>query len=71
MTLFFAAVDEFCDFVSQSFILHEPSVREGGVDSGDDGWGEGSRMYRWLCWSMRYGGGFEEVGGSLDKVGFP
>jgi len=69
-TFFLAIVDKLCNIVGQPFILHVVDIGEGGMDSSDDGWGKGSRMYRWLCWSIRYGGGVEEVGGPLDKVCF-
>jgi len=68
--LFLATVDKLCNFIGQPFVLHEAGVREGGADGGDDGKGEGSCIYRWPCWSIRYGGGVEEIGASLDKMCF-
>ena len=49
VTLFLVAVDKLHNFISQSLVLHEAGVGEGRVDGGDDGWGEGLHMYRWLC----------------------
>jgi len=57
--------------VGQPLVLHVIDIGEGGADSGEDSRGEGSRMYRWPCWSMRYGRSVEEAGSSLDEVGFP
>jgi len=69
--LLFPLANKLRNIVGQPFVLHVIDVGEGGADSGEDGRGEGSHMYRWLCWSMRYGGSVEEAGGSLDEVGFP
>ena len=70
-TFFLAVADKFRNVVGQPLVLHVVDIGEGGADSGEDGRGEGSCMYRWLCWSMRYGGSVEETGGSLNEVGFP
>jgi len=70
-TFLFTVIDKFHNVVGQPFVLHVVDVREGGADGGDDGWGEGSRMYRWPCWSMWYSGSVEKTRGSLDEVGLP
>ena len=70
-TFLFLFANKVRNVVGQPFVLHVIDVGEGGADSGEDGGGEGSRMYRWPCWSMWYGGSVEEAGGSLDEVGFP
>jgi len=67
-TFLLAVVNEFCKVVSQPFILHVPGFGKGRMDDANDGWGEGSCMYRWLCGLMRYGRRVEKVGSPMDKV---
>jgi len=71
MALLFPLANKLRKVIGQPFVLHVVDVGEGGADSGEDGGGEGLCMYRWSCWSMRYGGSVEEAGGSLDKMSLP
>jgi len=70
-TFSFAVADKFRNVVGQPLVLHVANVGKGSPDGSNDSGGEGSRMQRWPCRSVRHRGGVKETGGSLDEVSFP